>query len=267
MAEGRMLKKAISTSRRLADLKTDSARMLYTWIIPHLDIEGRFYADPALIKGSVVPRIKTFTEEKINSCLDDLNSVGLIVLYVVDGDRYLSLRKFKNHQSLRLKKEAASIIPHPQVPDKAGPTTGQVPDKAGSSTAQDKIREEKIREEKGVRKHTPPSPVKMKFLDSVFLSAVEHQKLTEAIGQKILEIGIEQLDYSITVKGGKYKDHYKTILNWHKRGFLKGNGSRPTIQPGERDVPLYVGDPMPEISDEQRRANLEKIKQFTAGVG
>lgn len=68
---------------------------------------------------------------------------------------------------------------------------------------------------------------KERHLDAVLLTAVEYQKLQEAIGQKNLEYGIEQLDYSITVKGGKYKDHYKTLLNWNKRGFLNNNGSKP----------------------------------------
>jgi len=72
------------------------------------------------------------------------------------------------------------------------------------------------------RARATPSP-KMKFLDSVFLTEEEYKKLQEALGQKSLEIGIEKLDYSISVKGGKYKDHYKTLLNWHKRGYLKEN--------------------------------------------
>ena len=72
------------------------------------------------------------------------------------------------------------------------------------------------------RARATPSP-KMKFLDSVFLTDEEYKKLQEVIGQKSLEIGIEKLDYSISVKGGKYKDHYKTLLNWHKRGYLKEN--------------------------------------------
>ena len=54
----------------------------------------------------------------------------------------------------------------------------------------------------------------------------------EVLGQKNLELGIEQLDYSITVKDGKYKDHYKTILNWNKRGFLKDSGERANKHEG-----------------------------------
>lgn len=148
MAEGRMLKRAVSTSRRLADLKTDSARLLYTWIIPHLDIEGRFYADPAMIKGSVVPRLKSFTEEKIDECLLDMAAVGLIILYKVDGDSYLHLRKFENHQNLRKDKEASSSIPPPPIMEYSGPTPGQLPEHSGPTPAEEKIREAKLSKEK-----------------------------------------------------------------------------------------------------------------------
>ena len=76
------------------------------------------------------------------------------------------------------------------------------------------------------------SILKIKYLDSVFLSEIEYRKLQEAIGQKSLDIGIKQLDYSITVKDGKYKDHYKTILNWHERGFLNDSNGRNTSSAG-----------------------------------
>jgi hypothetical protein len=77
----------------------------------------------------------------------------------------------------------------------------------------------------------PPPPPKVKHLDSVYLTAHEYQKLQEVLGQKSLEAGIEKLDYSITVKGGKYKDHYKTLLNWHKRGYLGQASGGPGQQP------------------------------------
>ncbi len=114
MATGRMLKKNISDSRRLSELKTDSARMLWTWIIPFLDVEGRFYAAPDMIKGKVVPRLKSFTEENISEYLQDMADVGLIQLYEADGDQYLQFRKFNEHQmNLRKDREAPSSIPEP----------------------------------------------------------------------------------------------------------------------------------------------------------
>lgn len=114
MAEGRMLKKAVSDSRRLAELKTDSARLLWTWILPYLDIEGRYFADPDLIKGKVVPRIKTFNANNIAEYLADMAEVGLITLFEYDGEKYLEYRNFKKFQRLNPDRESKSQIPEPE---------------------------------------------------------------------------------------------------------------------------------------------------------
>lgn len=236
MAEGRMLKRNISESRRLAELKTDSARLLWTWIIPFLDSEGRFYASPDMIKGKVVPRILSFTEKNIPKYIEDMASVGLITLYRVDGELLLQYRKFETFQKIVKSREAAPLV---------GPDKGEIvmtesrsnPDEVVSKSRLPfpNLREVNLREEK--RKETPP---KTKHLDSVFLTVDEHQKLLSLLSQKGLEAAIEKLDYSITVKSGKYLDHYKTILNWHKRGFLTpqtqnggngGNGTKPAPSP------------------------------------
>ena len=64
MAEGRMLKRNISESRRLAELKTDQARLLWTWIIPFLDSEGRSYASAEMIKGKSAVEIGRILYER-----------------------------------------------------------------------------------------------------------------------------------------------------------------------------------------------------------
>lgn len=150
MAEGRMLKRNVSDSRRLAALKTDSARLLWTWILPYLDREGRFYASPDIIKGKVVPRIKTFTEEVINNSLVDMNEVGLIVLYEVDGEQYLQFRNFDKFQKIRKDKEGR---PLPGVEEgnpitTSNPTPAAVHDNSRSAPGfvPPKLREEKLRE-------------------------------------------------------------------------------------------------------------------------
>lgn len=147
MADGRMLKKQISRSKKLARLKTDSARMLYTWIIPHLDIEGRLEADPHIVKGEVVPRLETFTPENIQEYLEDMAAEELIILYHHEGDQFLQLVKFEDHQSLRKDKEAASRIPAPSQ-DISAHTPVQLPEDSGTTPDEAKQREEKLREEK-----------------------------------------------------------------------------------------------------------------------
>lgn len=112
MPEGRMLKKLISTSQKLANLKTDSARLLYTWLIPHLDIEGRFSADPLILKGYIVPRLK-MTPRKIQEYIEDMIKNKLIIIYKVKGDIFLQLEKFKDFQTLRENRESKSVISPP----------------------------------------------------------------------------------------------------------------------------------------------------------
>lgn len=143
MAEGRMLKKVISTSKKLADLKSDSARLLYTWLLPHLDVEGRFSADPKVVKGNVCPRLK-MSIKKIEEYLIEMNEKGLIVLYEADGDVFLQFSKFKDFQILRKDREKDSIIPKPTAKSRSIPSEARR-DSVGTTT-KDKIREVKIRE-------------------------------------------------------------------------------------------------------------------------
>ena len=109
MAEGRMLKRNISESRRLAELQTDQARLLWTWMMPYLDSEGRFHASPDIVKGKVVPRLKTFTEKNIGSFIKDMARLGLIILYEVDGELLLQYRNFDRFQNIKKDRESAPL--------------------------------------------------------------------------------------------------------------------------------------------------------------
>lgn len=113
MASGRMLKKKISKSRKLPELPSDSERLFYTWLIPHLDVEGRASADPDVLKGEVVPRLKNWTAEKVKKTLEILSLNKLINLYSMDGDQFLELIRFKDEQRLDSKREAKSQYPEP----------------------------------------------------------------------------------------------------------------------------------------------------------
>ena len=106
--------KRICQSRKLAALKTDGARLLYTWLIPNVDINGCFSGDENVIKGQIFTRLRKSTKT-INSYLVDLASVGLIVWYESDGDRFLKIPDFTDKQpSLRSDRESPSNIPQPQ---------------------------------------------------------------------------------------------------------------------------------------------------------
>jgi len=113
MARGRMLKKEISESKKLGSLNSDSARLLYTWLIPWLDIEGRYSADVDILKGHIFPKIKSMTPELIEELLFELADGKLIYLYKSNGETYLQFTKFKELQSLHPERESKSDIPSP----------------------------------------------------------------------------------------------------------------------------------------------------------
>lgn len=55
---------------------------------------------------------------------------------------------------------------------------------------------------------------KEKYLDSVFLTKEEYQKLIDKFGEVLAKDYIERLDNYMGSKGMKYASHYKTILVW-----------------------------------------------------
>lgn len=113
MPVGRVLLKSISESKKLAALSTDGARLLYSWLIPHTDINGCFSGDVDVIKGQVFTRLKK-TEEEIEGYLEDLRKIGLIIRYQTNGDDFILLPTMAEKQPhLNPEREAAPKIPLP----------------------------------------------------------------------------------------------------------------------------------------------------------
>ena len=113
MPQGRILLKSICQSKKLPKLKTDGARLLYTWLIPNVDVNGCFSGDPQVLKGQVFTRLKK-SNKTIESYLQDLEDIGLIIRYEVDGDIFLIIPDFADKQpSLKPEKEAKPTIPLP----------------------------------------------------------------------------------------------------------------------------------------------------------
>ncbi len=112
MAEGRMIKKEIKKSKKLANIKNDKARVLYFMLYPHADVEGRLSADPIDIMAECIPLFK-WKGEIICKALNDLHAIGLIVLYKVNERIYLQITRFHDFQRIDRGREAGSKIPAP----------------------------------------------------------------------------------------------------------------------------------------------------------
>lgn len=113
MARGRFISKEISLDEKVNSLPDDTCRLLFTWLIPHLDCEGRMHGDAITVKSIVFPR-KDISNKKIENYLEILEKFGLILRYFVNGNQYLCSINFEKHQpGLQKNKEAQSQIPAP----------------------------------------------------------------------------------------------------------------------------------------------------------
>lgn len=127
MAQGRMLNKRISKSKKFAALKNDRQRTLYMMTLPHLDCEGRIEGDPHIIKGQVCPYLNSHNLKSIENDLKALHQVGLILRYEIDGEVYIQVTQFDKFQSINKSREAASHIP-PPTPEQLQTNSGVTPD-------------------------------------------------------------------------------------------------------------------------------------------
>lgn len=99
MANRRMISKSISISKRLAKV-SDGSALLYTWLIPHCDDNGNMDGDTLAVKGTVVP-MRPVSIDEVDEQLKELASVEAILFYEHNGERYLHIDKFEDHQTLR----------------------------------------------------------------------------------------------------------------------------------------------------------------------
>ena len=151
MARGRMLNKRISRDKAVARLANEHGAeyaLLFTWLIAHLDCEGRMDGDPDVIKGMVAPMIRQVDHEMVAEFLRICSDMRLVEVYEDDrGQRYVQFPGFeKNQVGLRKNREAASEYPSP---DECRSWSGSGPRKSKVEVEEKgKEVEEKGREEK-----------------------------------------------------------------------------------------------------------------------
>ena len=136
MPQGRIILKAISESKKLSNLSCDGARLLYTWLIPHLDVNGCFSGDPEVVRGKVFTRLKK-SVEIVEKYLSELESADLVVRYPANGDIFLCVPDFTDKQPhLQPSKEGKPRIPEP------------TPDQLRSNSHRSKVKQSKVKQSK-----------------------------------------------------------------------------------------------------------------------
>ncbi len=120
-------------------------------------------------------------------------------------------------------------------------------------------------DKKKVIKEKVNKPEKTKYLDTVFLSIEEHQKLVVKYGPLTTEKAIEILNNGIMAKGYKYKSHYHALIGWPMReamGGVNGRGSNISERGSRVQPPEYTGERI-TISEADRLRNIARARELT----
>jgi hypothetical protein len=156
-----MLNREITWSAKMNALPDDTARLLATWTIPHLDVNGVFHADPVAVRSLIFPTRSDVSVEAVSRILDAMETVGLIVRFEALGRRWQYWPGFRDNQTnLRPERERPEYPPYQEtaktvtahIPPSAGNMTASIRQDAGKpppvTAAEEKRREEKRKEEK-----------------------------------------------------------------------------------------------------------------------
>lgn len=114
MARKRMIDPDFWIDEKLGKCTRDE-RLLFMGLISHSDDEGRGRANPMLVKSMVFPYDTEFMGDEVAKWLNNLNSLGLIKLYLVDNQEFYWLPNFNKHQTINRPSE--SKLPPPPVKD------------------------------------------------------------------------------------------------------------------------------------------------------
>lgn len=259
-------------------------RLLYIGIISNADDEGRMKGSPRALRLTIFPADKV-TDASVKTWRDTLARRRLVRLYVVDGQEYVDLPGWKKYQTIQ--RPVASLFPSftKELEYKVDIDTVRVPYPSDISTAQISRSEVKGSKEKTTFGRTDPAlpgDEALVFWGNPFT-------LTDALLTE-WSAAYPAVDVRITVKRAaawaaanprkKKAQIARFLVNWLAREQEHG-GTRGSVRtaPGngmgelpKRESPYVIpqiptADPLPELTDEQRAANIRRVREMTAQIG
>lgn len=112
MARIRTIKPELFTSASMAQVSVE-ARYVLVGLLTEADDDGRFLASSKRLAGVLFPHDEVIGSERVEDWLKELEAVGTIQLYEVNGVRYGALPGFSCHQRISPTKYRASTLPEP----------------------------------------------------------------------------------------------------------------------------------------------------------
>ncbi|WP_214630012.1 hypothetical protein [Paenibacillus agaridevorans] len=217
MAEKRMISKVISISKKFNLQLTDHfSRLLYLLLIPHSDDFGRLTGDPFKVKGLILPMMKEVDEEDVEKTLGNLHKAGLINWYESNGEKYVQIINFDDHQQ-GLHKRTRSKFPEPPELSRNFP---EIPSEQNRT-------ELKGTEEKGTEQNPVCDPNFVLNLLNRYRVEYSGVFSIEQVESYLPMMDSEVLEHCIKLSEGKHTSYAVKILDRHiKEGKTKKESIR-----------------------------------------
>lgn len=228
MARNRMIKTEFWSDEKLATVSRD-ARLTFIALWNLSDDYGVVRGHHLWLKNTIYPydEIKPADYKK---WMGELENIRVILPFDGEGEKYYFIRGFMKHQVI----SRPSKLRNPSPPDGLNECSMN---NHGVLNDESKRESKRERERERERESSPP-PKKLKFVDFVFLTAEENEKLVDKFGVDETAGMINRLNLYLGQTGKTYKSHYFTLLKWAERDQALGSFSKePRASP-------WVDDPL-----------------------
>jgi len=113
----RLLWTGISDSKKMKAISGPrwfriGCHLVYTWLLPWCDDDGRMPGEPLKILANIVPN-EGFTLKEIKQMIVELDRVGLIRSYIYSEELFISVQDWDKYQRIRKDRYKTSIYPVP----------------------------------------------------------------------------------------------------------------------------------------------------------
>jgi hypothetical protein len=232
MARGRMLDKVVILSKKVNAI-SEGAENLFYRINTCADDYGRYYAEPAILKGQVYTLRKISLKEIVKR-MDEIWQIKLIELYQANGEKYLQINEFEKHQIFKADRPKKKEYPAPNefIMRKLGGNgfqsapTGIQMDTNGSLSkdklSKDKIRELSIAQRNQMDSAVPPHRrIKLNLVSRIWEGILDEDRKLWAEAYPACDIEQElkkMIAWAVANPQKAKKSNYaKFITNWLKR--------------------------------------------------
>ena len=213
MARIRYLKPEFFKDEDLAEFPFE-VRLFYAGLWCQADKKGRLLDRAKRLKVEIFPYDDVDVDKFLEMLARPKASSGepFIYRYEVDGQAYIKIIKWHDHQKPHYTEKESTIPPHPSEKEESTKE-----ERENQDTTKEKGKEHEATTPLSNGALTVKQPLKNRYLDFVLLTESEHSKLVTQFGQQGADERIFELNVALGSKGYKYKSHYFTILNWDRK--------------------------------------------------